>query len=129
MNNDTRSAAEWRELLTEKDCEIAGLRQQVGWLTQQFKLMQSRQFASSSEKTTVFTEQTSLFNESEALADPEEPEPEIERISYARKKRKGKREADFSGLPTEQIIHELPESAPIAGMLCTLAVMMLCVAN
>lgn len=109
MNNDTRSAAEWRELLTEKDCEIAELRQQVGWLTQQFKLMQSRQFASSSEKTTVFTEQTSLFNESEALADPEEPEPEIERISYARKKRKGKREADFSGLPTEQIIHELPE--------------------
>lgn len=110
MKNDAKSAAELRELLTEKDNEITRLKLKVEWLTQQFRLMQARQFGSSSEKTTANAEQISLFNEVEATADPETPEPETLQITYARKKQKGKREADFSGLPTEQVIHELPES-------------------
>lgn len=55
----------------------------------------------------------SLFNEAEAVALPDAAEPDLEQITYKRKKRKGKREADFSGLPTEQIIHELPEEERI----------------
>jgi transposase len=111
MKTDTKSSAELRELLIEKDNEITRLKQQVEWLTQQFRLMQARQFGSSSEKVVAVdnADQLSLFNEAEATADPAVPEPELEQITYARKKKKGKREADFSGLPTEQIIHELPE--------------------
>jgi transposase len=112
MKTDIKITAELRKLLIEKDNEIVRLKQQVEWLTQQFRLMQSRQFGSSSEKTGLVdnAEQISLFNEAEVTVDPEALEPELEQISYARKKQKGKREADFSGLPTEQVIHELPES-------------------
>ena len=112
MKTDTKSSAELRELLIEKDNEITRLKQQVEWLTEQFRLMQARQYGSSSEKVVAVEnfDQLSLFNEAEATADPTVPEPELEQITYARKKKKGKREADFSGLPTEQIIHELPDS-------------------
>jgi transposase len=123
MKSHIKSAAELQTLVTEKDAIIAAqnsqidtLKQQVDWLTAQFKLMQARQFGSSSEKTvTPIPDQLSMFdepvfNEPEATADPTAPEPELEQITYRRRKQKGKREADFSGLPTEQIVHELPES-------------------
>lgn len=109
MEKSIKSNAEWQALVTKKDQEIMELRQQVEWLTQQLRLMQRRQFAPSSEKTETISEQISLFNEAEEAADPEEPEPALEQITYKRKKQKGKREMDFSGLPTERIIHELPE--------------------
>jgi len=111
MEINTNNPAELRELLIEKDNEIIRLKQQVEWLTEQFRLMQARQFGSSSEEGTTAdnADQLSLFNEAEATADSSIPEPELEQITYARKKQKGKRETDFSGLPTEQIIHELPE--------------------
>jgi len=115
MKTDIKTTAELRELLIQKDAEIDRLNQQVEWLTQQIKLIQARQFGSSSEKSVSVDNavQLSLFNEAEATADPEVPEPELEQITYARRRKKGKREADFSGLPTEQIIHELPESERI----------------
>ena len=112
MEINTNNPAELRELLIEKDNEIIRLKQQVEWLTEQFRLMQARQFGSSSEKVVAVdnADQLSLFNEAESTADPTVPEPELEQITYSRKKKKGKREADFSGLPTEQVIHELPEN-------------------
>lgn len=113
MKSHIKTAAEWQEIVTQKDKEIENLQKQVTWLTQQFKLMQSRQFAASSEKTMDSAEQLTLFNEAEAAADSDIPEPELEKIVYTRKKQKGKRETDFSGLPTEQIIHELPEGERI----------------
>ena len=79
------------------------------WLTQQLRLMQGQRFGVSSERTQVLSEQFSLFNETEALADSEAVEPALEQITYKRRKQTGKREQDFSGLPTEQVIHELPE--------------------
>jgi transposase len=117
MKSHIKSAVEWQALATEKDAVIAAknsqidtLKKQVDWLTAQIKLMQSRQFGVSSEKTADISDQLSLFNEAEAAAALTVPELELEKIVYTRKKQKGKREADFSGLPTEQIIHELPEN-------------------
>jgi len=112
MKINTKSPAELRKLLMEKDDEITRLKQQVEWLTQQFRLMQSRQFGSSSEKVVAAdnANQLSLFNEAEAMVDPMVLESKLEEITYTRKKKRGKREDDFSGLPTEQIIHELPET-------------------
>lgn len=109
MEKSIKSNAEWLVLMTQKDKEITELKQQVEWLTQQFRLIQGRHFGSSSEKTETISEQMSLFNEAEDAADPQEPESTLEQITYQRRKQKGKRELDFSGLPTEQVIHELPE--------------------
>lgn len=57
--------------------------------------------------------QLSLFNEAEVESEPSASEPRLEEITYKRKKQKGKRELDFSGLPTQQIIHELLENERI----------------
>jgi len=77
-------------------------------LKQQILLMNHRQFGKKSEKREI-EGQLFLFNEAEACADLDVPEPEIETITYDRKKQKGKREEDLSGLPVEKIIYELPE--------------------
>ena len=57
----------------------------------------------------MLSEQLSLFNEAEELAAPKVTEPRLEQITYQRRKRVGKREMDFSGLPVEQVAHELSE--------------------
>ena len=109
MEQEWKNAAEWRALLTKKESEIASLNRQVDWLTQQLWLMQGQRFGASSEQTQVLSEQFSLFNETEALANPKVAEPGLEQITYQRRKQVGKRDMDFSGLPTEQVVHELPE--------------------
>jgi transposase/uncharacterized small protein (DUF1192 family) len=84
------------------------------WYLEQFRLAQQRRFGSSSERTEV-PEQLGLFDEAEVLAD----EPELEQVAaHTRKKRKGKRDEFYEGLPTEQVIHELPEDeriCPVCG--------------
>ncbi len=109
MEKKCTGAAEWQALLEKKDDEIAALNRQVEWLTQQLRLMQGRRFGASSEQTQVLSEQFSLFNEAETLADDKAVEPDLEQITYKRRKQAGKRVLDLSGLPTEQVIHELPE--------------------
>ena len=109
MKTEMKSPAEWQALLTKKEAEIASLNQQVEWLTQQLRLIQGQRFGASSERTQVISEQMSLFNEAEALTDRDVPEPDQEQITYKRKKQVGKRRMDLSGLPVEQVFHELPE--------------------
>jgi len=92
----------------ELKAEIKQLEAQVQWLMEQLKLARHRQFGASSEKTPL--DQLSMFNEAEATADPTVPEPEIEQAAPRRRTQKGKREKDFSGLPTDQVLHELPEN-------------------
>ena len=108
-----KSHAEWQALLEKKEDEIIALHRQVEWLTQQLRLMQGQRFGAFSERTQAITEQISLFNEAEALAASGAPESDLEQITYKRKKRVGKREMDFSNLPVEQIVHELPEAERI----------------
>ena len=92
MENIEKSAAQWQELVSEKDKEInkkdreiADLRKQVDWFKGQFKLLQSKQFGPSSEKSVELEEQLSLFNEPELFADPKAVEPDLEQIVYKRK--------------------------------------------
>ena len=95
--------------------QITELLSRVKLLTEENRMLRQRLFGRSSEKKmTVITEgQTSIFNEAERESDPNVPEPELEQITYKRKKQKGKREADFAGLPVERIVHELPEDKRI----------------
>lgn len=87
------------------------------WYFEQFRLAQQRRFGASSEKT-ILPEQFGLFNEAEDLSNPEVSTGQVETITYTRTKKKGKRDEFYSGLPTEQIVHELPENeriCPICG--------------
>ena len=110
--------------IKEMQHQILGLLEQVKFLTEQNQMLRQRLFGRKSEQKIgiVLDEQLSLmdaldvsllFNEIETTVIPELPEPQLEEITYKRKKRKGKRELDFGGLPTQQIIHELPESERI----------------
>jgi len=87
---------------------IAELEALVKYYEEQFRLAKHKQFGSSSEKGEI-PEQLGLFDEAENTAAPKQPEPELEEITYARRKRVGKREDDLYGLPVEVVEHKLPE--------------------
>ena len=96
----------------KKENEITALHWQVDWLTRQLRLLRGQRFGTSSERTQAIlapVEQISLFNETESLESKRVSDPELEQVTYKRRKQKGEREMDFSGLPVGQIVHELPE--------------------
>ena len=64
-----------------------------------------RQFGVSSEKTDIDISQITLFGD-----DMPALPPETDEVIYTRKKQKGKREEDLSGLPVERIDYELSEA-------------------
>jgi transposase len=98
------------EVIDTQSETIAKLEALVKFYEEQFALSQRRQFGSSSEQTPDQLRFENIFNEPEDQADPSLPEPTIEEITYKRKKQKGKRADDLSGLPKDRIDHELPES-------------------
>lgn len=87
----------------------------VAYYEEQLRLSKHRQFGSSSEQIQVpGCEQLTLFNEAEQLADQTAVEPALEQVvGHTRHKAAGKREQDLGALPTEQIVHELPEDERI----------------
>lgn len=101
-----------REELLEKcrclEAENTQLQQQLYILSEQMTLANKKIYGPSSEKTSP--DQLSFFNEVESLADPKLPEPQVEEITYERKKHKGKREEDLASLPLEIIEYALPAS-------------------
>lgn len=94
------------------------LTEQVKFLLEQNQLYRQLMFGRKSEKKIEIPPdgQLNLFNESELESNLTVIEPQIEEITYKRKKQKGKRESDFSGLPVEQIIHELPVSERVCAV-------------
>jgi transposase len=104
MENDKKIAELEAEIAQLKN-ENAQLKILNDWYLEQFRLAQHRRFGSSSEKAEI-AEQLGLFNEAEVLAG----EPEAMQVAaHTRKKRKGKRAEFYENLPTEKIVHELPE--------------------
>ena len=115
MKKEMKSTAQWQALLQKKEDEITALSRQVDWLTQQLRLTRGQRFGASSEQTQALTEQLCLFNEAEALADEKAAEPDLEQITYKRRKQAGKREMDLSRLPTEQVVHVEERICPECG--------------
>jgi transposase len=116
MGNATNTTENLREIVAEKDVQIAELEQRkvelealVKYYEEQLRLAKHRQFGSSSEKGET-PDQLGLFDETENTADPKAPEPEIEEITYSRRKHVGKREDDLSALPVETVEYALLES-------------------
>jgi len=81
------------------------------WYEEQFRLAQRKRFGASSEKT--HPDQLDLFNEAEAEADPAKEEPQLETVTYKRKKQRGGREAKLDGLRVETIEYRLPEEEQV----------------
>ena len=102
----------WEQIIAEKDIRIAELEALVQFLKGQLLLSKSRQFGKSSEKDDL-SKQLSLLGEQEDETASNSPEPEIEQITYTRRKRVGKREDDLSALPVEKVEHKLPEEEQI----------------
>ncbi|NLU51209.1 MAG: IS66 family transposase, partial [Syntrophomonadaceae bacterium] len=92
--------------------QIAELNAKLKWYEEQFRLSQQRRFGASSEKTAP--EQLNLFNEAENTANPANPEPTLETITYQRKKREPGQKADsLKDLPVEIIEYRLPEDEQV----------------
>ncbi|GEA17575.1 hypothetical protein E306M_07090 [Moorella sp. E306M] len=86
MNTSQAIAAmtieELQERCVQLERENAELTAKLNWFMEQFRLSKKRQFGVSSERTTPLQEQLLLFNEAEADARPEAPEPDWETITY-----------------------------------------------
>ena len=117
MTIETQNLQQQIELLTAQNTSltemIAKMQILIKHYEEQFLLMRRQRFGASSERTMIENDeyrQLNLFNETETEADKSAPEPEIEEITYKRKKHVGKREEDLSGLPVERVDYELPEN-------------------
>ncbi|HYE10154.1 MAG TPA: IS66 family transposase [Patescibacteria group bacterium] len=90
----------------QHELEIANAK--IRWYEEQFKLSQAKKFGKSSD--TVPMEQISFVNEAEITARPELEEPQIEKITYERKKQKrGINKESFEDLRVETITYDLQE--------------------
>ena len=110
---DKNSELEDKNLkLTEKNAELAKL---VAYYEECFRLNRHRQFGQSSEKADADSRQMLLvFDEAEKEADEKRPEPEIEEITYTRRKlKKSGRNDNFDSLPVEKVLHSIPEEERI----------------
>ena len=100
----TISRAEYNALLAQN----GELTNQVKWLMEQVRLARHKQFGTSSEKSRY--DQEDLFNEPEATADAQFPEPELTEIQrHYRQKTKESKERLPVDLPVEVVEHFLPE--------------------
>jgi transposase len=77
----------------------------IKYYENQLLMAKRRMFGVSSEKTDIDVRQLNLFAEPAVVSLPDINE--TEEIKYTRKKRKGKREEDLSGLPVERIDYKL----------------------
>ncbi|UMZ72528.1 IS66 family transposase [Natranaerofaba carboxydovora] len=105
MENKSETINQLKNRCDQLERQNADLKEQNDWLKEQFRLKQKKQFGSSSEATPP--DQLQFFNEAEKESDSNSKEPELEEITYKRRKSKGHREDQLDGLPEETIEHRL----------------------
>ena len=103
-----------QEQLRRSDETIDALKVTVDKLNEQLKILNSRMFGKSTEKSLAPGDQLSIydfgFNEAEATAQGKLiNEPEMETVVVHRKKRKGKRDEDLEGFEAITVDHELSD--------------------
>lgn len=91
------------------EVQIVAMAAKLKWYEEQFRLAQIKRFGSSSEKTHPDQMELNLFNEAETLVTSAPSEPDIEKVTYSRKKSIGGREAKLDQFPVETIMYDLPE--------------------
>ncbi len=115
MKNETESLTleqlqQQNKKLEQQNTELSA---KLKWYEEQFRLAQQKRFGASSEKTHPDQLELNLFNEAEVLATPEGQVPEMEKVTYERRKTTGKREEDLSKLPVETVTNTLEEGEQI----------------
>lgn len=98
------------EKLVRQNAELSA---KLKWYEEQFRLAQHKRFGASSEKTNPDQLELNLFNEAEVLATPLGEAPQMEKVTYERRKQAGKREEDLSDLPVETVVYALEEGEQI----------------
>ena len=103
-----------QEQLERSNETIDALRATVEKLNEQIRIMNTRMFGKSSEKSLAPSDQLSIydfgFNEAEETVQGRIiEEPEMEEVVIHRRKRKGKREEDLSGFEAVPVEHGLTE--------------------
>lgn len=91
------------------------LEAKLHWLEEQLRLHQLKRFGTSSEKTNPDQLELTLFNETEAEATPNLPEPTMETIAYRRRKKRGHREMMLENLPVKTIEYRLSEEEQVCS--------------
>ena len=99
------------EMYLSQQEELQRLQKITDLLSEEVKNLKAVRFGRSTEKDLTGDQLfiAEAFNEAEALASEETEEPAIEEITYRRRKRSGKKDADLSAYPVEVIAHEIPE--------------------
>ena len=105
LENPALTTERYEATIAKQEAQIAELTAKLNWYQEQFRLAQQKRFGASSERS--HPDQLELFNEAEATAAPTAKEPEVETISYKRKKTRGEREAKLASLPVERIEYRL----------------------
>lgn len=113
MSNTAKIIDELQNKCAQQEHQITELTAKLTWFEEQFRLNQKRQFGASSEHTRQ--EQMELFNEAEKDANPSEPEPTMEEITFRRRKRQGHRETQLADFPVETIEYRLPPQEQVCS--------------
>jgi len=107
MGNDVKTVEILQKRIKEQDARIAELEGVVKYFEELFRLSKHRQFGASSEKSEY--DQLGLFNEVEATADANVPEPELTEVAkHYRKRTRLVTDKLPDDLPVETVVHDLP---------------------
>ena len=109
---NTLSSQEMSQIILSQQEQIKSLNDNFERLIEQLRIANQQRFGRHSEKLDVIDGQMCLFDEAEAVFDPEASEPAIEETvkSYRRKKQAGKRDADLrSGNQRFRLVDEPEE--------------------
>jgi transposase len=90
------------------ESEVKTLQLKIRWYEEQARLAARKRFGASSEKTDQI--QMDLFNEAEQLKIDGLVEPDVEIITYERKRRNKERKLDVSDLPVETIEYTIDDA-------------------
>ena len=104
-----------QQQISKQEQQIAELSAKLKWYEEQFRLAQQKRFGASSEKTHPDQMDMDFFNEAEVLAASAPQEPDVETVTYSRKKTADNREAKLDQFPIETIHYELPESEQVCS--------------
>jgi transposase len=113
MENIVKTPEKWDEIIAEKDDRITKLGTRVteletlvDWYERQLRLAKHRQYGAKSEKSEY--DQLTIFNEVEATADEETPEPELKEVArHFRKRKRLVNDTLPENLPIEIVVHDL----------------------
>ncbi|SHK64017.1 IS66 family transposase [Paramaledivibacter caminithermalis] len=107
FNNENKKVTDLKDRCVYLEQQVEELSAKVKYYEELFRINQSKRFGSSSEKTT--DEQLSFFNEAEKNSRDNLAQPDLEEVTYKRRKSRGLNKKSMEDLPVEVIEYDLSE--------------------